>query len=74
MREVINAIFVTTQVLQRWAIALQNLNELFEKIIVPPFHREVRHLQVVGIVVYNRGMMRCGQEATTPSCGAGRLV
>ena len=30
-----------------------------------PFQREVRHLQVVGIVVKNRCMMRCGQETTT---------
>ena len=40
----------------------------------PPFHREVRHLQVVGIVVKNFSMMGCDQGATTPSYGAGRLA
>ena len=43
-------------------------------IFKPPFHREVRHLQVVGIVVKNFSMMGCDQGATTPSCGAGRLA
>ena len=33
--------------------------------IPPPFQREVQHLQVMGIVVYNCSMMRCGQETTT---------
>ena len=40
----------------------------------PPFHREVRHLQVVEIVVKNFSMMGCDQGATTPSYWAGRLA
>ena len=43
-------------------------------IILPPFHREVRHLQVVEIVVKNFSMMGCDQGATTPSYWAGRLA
>ena len=41
---------------------------------VPPFHREVRHLQVAEIVVKNFSMMGCDQGATTPSYWAGRLA
>ena len=37
----------------------------------PPFHREVRHLQVVEIVVKNFSKMGCDQGATTPSYWAG---
>ena len=40
----------------------------------PPFHREVRHLQVVEIVVKNFSKMGCDQGATTPSYWAGRLA
>ena len=40
----------------------------------PPFHLEVRHLQVVEIVVKNFSMMGCDQGATTPSYWAGRLA
>ena len=42
--------------------------------MLPPFHREVRHLQVVEIVVKNFSMMGCDQGATTPSYWAGRLA
>ena len=42
--------------------------------IDPPFHREVRHLQVVEIVVKNFSKMGCDQGATTPSYWAGRLA
>ena len=40
----------------------------------PPFHSEMRHLQVVEIVVKNFSMMGCDQGATTPSYWAGRLA
>ena len=46
----------------------------FVCIKVPPFHREVRHLQVAEIVVKNFSMMGCDQGATTPSYWAGRLA
>ena len=42
--------------------------------IDPPFHREVRRLQVVEIVVKNFSIMGCDQGATTPSYWAGRLA
>ena len=42
--------------------------------LFPPFHREVRHLQVVEIVVKNFSKMGCDQGATTPSYWAGRLA
>ena len=61
---------------------LNKMHKLFFKLssrivrlnIRPPFHREVRHLQVVEIVVKNFSMMGCDQGATTPSYWAGRLA
>ena len=52
------------------AIYEQSFSYLYQ----PPFHREVRHLQVVEIVVKNFSMMGCDQGATTPSYWAGRLA
>ena len=42
-------------------------------LLLPPFYREVRHLQVVEIIVKNFSKMGCDQGATTPSYWAGRL-
>ena len=43
-------------------------------LLSPPFHREVRHLQVAETGVKNFSMMGCDQGATTPSYQAGRLA
>ena len=51
-----------------------DMMEVMMAIFLPPFHREVRHLQVVEIVVKNFSMMGCDQGATTPSYWAGRLA
>ena len=53
------------------AIVIRIIHEELGK---PPFHREVRHLQVAEIVVKNISMMGCDQGATTPSYWAGRLA
>ena len=55
-------------------IGIEYWNLKLKNFIQPPFHREVRHLQVVEIVVKNFSKMGCDQGATTPSYWAGRLA